>query len=201
VLTVYLFVWQFISIGASWLDVELLPPIRIIEQGSFCIMAALCAWITDLIFLRYSFRELVLVGLWLFSLYDIYICLYHRGRLYVSSSTIRKSSKRKTPSVAVYYVRGVDKWKKSSVLGFADFFVYNILILLVMTQSSSIIVKICIMLGCIINVHVGQLLTHWLQCRCKIESAPGLPLPVIMVSLYVFFLDSIMPNFDQCVKL
>ena len=71
VLTVYLFVWQFISLGFNWLHLELLPPIFIIEQGSFCIMAALFAWITDQIFLRYLFREVILVELWLLSLYDM----------------------------------------------------------------------------------------------------------------------------------
>jgi hypothetical protein len=71
VLTVYLFVWQFISLGHDWLELELLPPVVIIEQSSFCIMGTLHAWFIDLLFLRYLLQELILIGLWLFSLYDM----------------------------------------------------------------------------------------------------------------------------------
>jgi hypothetical protein len=71
VLTVYLFVWQLISLGSKWLQLELLPPIFIIEQGSFCIMAALSTWFIEFTFFRYLLRELILVGLWLVSLCDM----------------------------------------------------------------------------------------------------------------------------------
>jgi len=70
-LTVYLFVWQLISLGLNWMRFELFPPIFIIEQGSFCIMAALIASIMNFIYLRYLPREIILVVLCLFSLCDM----------------------------------------------------------------------------------------------------------------------------------
>jgi hypothetical protein len=128
-------------------------------------------------------------------------CLHYRGWLYISPTTNRKSSKSKTPDMGAYFVRGIDEWKNSTALGFADFYVYDLLLLLVMTQSSSMIAKIYLMFGCIISVQVGQLLTFWLQRRAKIRVVPAIPLPVIMVSVYIFFLDIIMPNFNQCIEL
>ncbi len=71
VLTVYLFVWQLTSLGSKWLKLELLPPIFIIEQSSFCIMAALFTCMIEFILFHYLLRELILVGLWLLSLYDM----------------------------------------------------------------------------------------------------------------------------------
>jgi len=71
VLTVYLFVWQLISLGSKWLKFELLPPIFIIEQSSFSIMASLITSIKEFTLFRYLLRELILVGLWLLSLYDM----------------------------------------------------------------------------------------------------------------------------------
>ncbi len=130
-----------------------------------------------------------------------YICLHYHGRLYISRSTIRKFAENKTPAMGTYYVRGVDKWKKSGGLGFMDFFVYNILLLLVVPQSSSIAVKACVIFGCIVSVQVGLLLTHWLKYLVNIYVVPGVPLPVIMVSVYIFLLRIIMPNFNQCIEL
>jgi len=129
------------------------------------------------------------------------MCLHHRGCFYISRSTIRKFTKNETPKRGVYYVRGVDNWKNSGKLGFMDFCTYNILLLLVLPQSSSIAVKACVIFGCLVSVQVGLLLTQWLQYLVNIRVAPGVPLPVIMVSIYIFLLDFIMPNFNQCVEL
>jgi hypothetical protein len=114
---------------------------------------------------------------------------------------MRKFTKNETPTRGVYYVRGVDNWKNSGNLGFMDFCTYNILLLLVLPQSSSIAVKACVIFGCLVSVQVGLLLTQWLQYLVNIRVAPGVPLPVIMVSIYIFLLDFIMPNFNQCVEL
>jgi hypothetical protein len=130
-----------------------------------------------------------------------YLCLHHRGRFYLSRSTIRKIAQNKTPTLGVYYVRGVDKWKKSGAIGFMDFFIYNILLLLVVPQSSSIAVKACVIFGCIVSVQVGLLLAHWLRYLVNLHVVPGVPLPVIMVSVYIFLLDVIMSNFNRCIEL
>jgi hypothetical protein len=88
----------------------------------------------------------------------------------------------------------VNKWKKGGSLGCGDFLLYNILVLLALPPSSSLITKICVTFGSIISVQIGYLLTYLLCCLAKKYSAPGAPLPVITVSVYLFILDLIMPN-------
>ncbi|CAF1449669.1 unnamed protein product [Rotaria sordida] len=129
------------------------------------------------------------------------ICLHHRGALYIRPSTIRRLNMNKKPLVGVYYTKGINKWKKSSMLGTIDFMIYNILILLVIPQSSSITIKLCVTFGSIATVQIGQLLMIWFLYHFEVQSAPGVPLPVIMVSIYIFLLDFIMLNVNQCVKL
>jgi hypothetical protein len=107
---------------------------------------------------------------------------------------------REKPSEGYYYVYGIDGLQ-SAALGYADFIIYNIMILLVMPQSSSIAVNVCVIFGCIVSIQIGQSLLHLLSYLVKLESGPGIPLPVIMVSVYIFLLDIIMPNFDLCVEL
>jgi hypothetical protein len=82
------------------------------------------------------------------------------------------------------------------------FFIYNLLVLLALSSSSSIIIKVCSTFGTIVSVQVGSLLTHWLRSVGKRSSGPRVPLPVITVSIYLFILDIIIPNnFNQCIKL
>ncbi|CAF3261115.1 unnamed protein product [Rotaria sp. Silwood2] len=200
-LTVFLFTWQLCSLGIKWIPFQLLPPIVILEQSSLCMITALTAWITDIIFVRYLPRELSLFLLWLVSIQDIYICLHHRGHLYSPWLMFRRLVKRKKPLNGAYYVLGMDKWEKSALLGLGDFYVYNILMLLVIPQSASMSLKVCVTLGSIISVQVGQLLTNYLQCLFKVRLAPGVPFPVMMVSLYTLLLDIIMTNSSECVKL
>ncbi len=71
VLTIYLFVWQLISLVISWICLHLLPPILIIEQGSFCVIMALITWIWYFVFFRYI--PLIFMILWFgfFSVIDM----------------------------------------------------------------------------------------------------------------------------------
>jgi hypothetical protein len=102
----------------------------------------------------------------------------------------------------MYYVKGVDKWKKSGSLGFGDFFVYNLLVVLALPPSSSIITKMCLTFGSIISVQVGSLLTDWLSSLVNKQPVPGVPLPVITVSTYLLILNIIIPEkFNQCIGL
>ncbi len=70
-ITMYWFVWQFISLMLNWIRLLLLPPILIIEQGSFCMIMALKAWMSHYILLRYIPLTLNLSFLWIFSLVDM----------------------------------------------------------------------------------------------------------------------------------
>jgi hypothetical protein len=103
---------------------------------------------------------------------------------------------------AVYYVEGPDKWNTSASLGLGDFFVYNMLILIMLPPSSSITTQICVTFGSIISVHVGSFLTDWLCSLTGNLSAPGIPVPVITVSIYFWILNIIVPKkFDQCIQM
>jgi hypothetical protein len=110
------------------------------------------------------------------------------------------SVKEKSPPIEIYFVKEIGKWKTSAALCFGDFAGYNIMVLLVIPRSSSIIRKVCVTLGTIVCVQIGQLLTYWLELLVDIEFVPGIPLPVIMVSVYMFLLDIIMPIFNQCIE-
>jgi hypothetical protein len=59
----------------------------------------------------------------------------------------------------------------------------------------------CVAFGSIISVQVGCVLTDWLQHRLNVFPAPGVPLPVITVSIYLFILGIIIPNnVNQCIE-
>ncbi len=103
------------------------------------------------------------------------MCLHHRGRRYIPCSMNCRSVKEKSPPIGSYFVKGVGKWKTSAALGFGDFVGYNIMVLLVVPQSSSIITKVCVTLGTIVCVQIGQLLTHWLELIVNIDLVPALP--------------------------
>ena len=70
-ITMYWFVWQFISLTLNWIRLLLLPPILIIEQGSFCMIMALKAWMLHYILLRYIPLTINLSFLWILSIVDM----------------------------------------------------------------------------------------------------------------------------------
>ncbi|CAF1095271.1 unnamed protein product [Rotaria sordida] len=101
------------------------------------------------------------------TLIDILMCLHHRGRFYHPSLTDQEITPRKKCQSGTYYIDGIDKWKTSPALGLGDFFTYNILILLALPPSSSIIIKIYVTLGSIVSVQIGRLLTFLLRRLTK----------------------------------
>ena len=71
VFTVYLFVWQLTSLGFNWMSLRLLPPILIVEQGSYCVITALTAWLAHFMYIRYIPLTICLFLLWILSLIDM----------------------------------------------------------------------------------------------------------------------------------
>ncbi len=129
------------------------------------------------------------------------MCLHYRGRLYDSPPMNETFVPTKNDHIAVYYVEGADKWNTSASLGLGDFFFYNMLVLLMLPPSSSTTTQICVTFGSIISVHVGCFLTDWLCSITGNLSAPGIPLPVITVSIYFWILNIIAPKkFNQCIQ-
>jgi hypothetical protein len=70
-LTIYLFVWQFMFIVWKWQIHELFSPIVIIEQGSFCMFSAFLSFIIYDIFYRYIPFKISLLWFWLMSIGDM----------------------------------------------------------------------------------------------------------------------------------
>jgi len=133
--------------------------------------------------------------------YFSFLCCHHRGPHYRPALTNPISIPRKKSDPCVYYTTSIDQSGEGGSLGLIDFFVYNILLLLTLPPFSSIITKMCVAFGSIISVQVGCVLTDWLQSRLNVYPAPGVPLPVITVSIYLFILGIIIPNnVNQCIE-
>ncbi len=71
IFTVYLCIWQLTSLTLNWVWLHLLPPILIIEQSSYCMVAALIAWVFHFIFIRYIPPTISLLWLWVFAIIDM----------------------------------------------------------------------------------------------------------------------------------
>ncbi len=69
-----------------------------------------------------------------------FACLHHRCWLYSSPSTNKTSATKKKCRPGCYYVKCISKWKQTHVLGLGDFFVYNILVLISIPSSASMII-------------------------------------------------------------
>ncbi len=69
-LTVYLLAWQLFSMVVKWMWLQLLPPIVVIEQGSFCVATSLMAWTIHFLFIRYLPLKVNLFWLWSLSIID-----------------------------------------------------------------------------------------------------------------------------------
>lgn len=126
--------------------------------------------------------------------YFSFTCLQHDGELYTPVWTHQAFTERKKCRSRYYYTKGVNKWKIGASLGSGDFLIYNILILFALSPSLSLITKICVTFGSIISVQIGCLLTSLLRQLANKSSAPGVPLSVITVSIYLFILDLIKPK-------
>ncbi len=99
-------------------------------------------------------------------------------------------------------MKGINKWEQSQALGLGDFFIYNILVLITIPPSAPMIIKVCVAFGTLVCVQIGHLLTYRLECLMKVTTAPGVPLPVMTVSIYMLVLDIILPKyFNQCIEL
>jgi hypothetical protein len=71
ILTIYWFVWQLWSLVLNWAWALLIPPILVIEKGSFCVAMALMAWMLHFMFYRYMPLTINLSVLWIFSIIDM----------------------------------------------------------------------------------------------------------------------------------
>ena len=100
----------------------------------------------------------------------------------------------------LYYTRAIGNDRHGTALGFGDFLVYNILLLLVLPPFSSIVIKLYVTFGCIVSIITGLLATYWLGQWRKQTFLPGVPLPVVVFSTYILLLDIFMTHPSDCVE-
>jgi len=126
--------------------------------------------------------------------------LYHRGAFYAPSSNAQTPNSKDLNPIA-YYVGDVNGERNGSCIGLIDFVVYDILLLLVLSPSSSITTNILLTLGCIVSVqggHVGTIMIFGRLCRSYIM--PAVPLLVINFSIYLLILSIVTTSSDQCIE-
>jgi hypothetical protein len=77
------------------------------------------------------------------------------------------------------------------VIGFGDFFFFDLLLLFVMPNISSITTRAWIAFGCIISVQLADLLTCSMLPDDSFKSLPGVPFPTIATTAYAIIVDAI----------
>lgn len=82
-----------------------------------------------------------------------------------------------------------DEEGEEQVLGLGDFYTYNLMLLSILSPLSSMITKMFVTVGYIIFVQMGSEGTIRLGRLYNQNITPGVPLPVIFVSMYTFILD------------
>ena len=88
-----------------------------------------------------------------------------------------------------------------TIIGLDDIFVYDILLLLVLSPFSSMTTKILVTFGCIVSVQVGYVGTKVLfGILWKTAPMPSLPLPIITFSIYFLILSIITTELSQCIE-
>jgi len=83
-----------------------------------------------------------------------------------------------------------DQTDYRACLGLGDFAMFNFMLLLILPPLSSTKTKLYITIGHIIAVQIGQEITNQLECIYKQWVQPGVPLPLIVVSLYAILLNT-----------
>jgi hypothetical protein len=76
------------------------------------------------------------------------------------------------------------------IIGFADFFFFNLLLLFVLPANSSIATRVCIAVGCIIMVQLGDLCTTFMLPYVS-DGLPAVPFPTVFVTAYAIVVDAI----------
>ncbi|UJR17919.1 hypothetical protein I4U23_004818 [Adineta vaga] len=203
----YVFIWQLMFITDKWELEELLISSLTLYRGWLCLLMSCNAWIFYDILFSYFPSHVHWVYFWMFSIRDIFQCLHPEGAYY-SSKTIEDSPPVDTSDLtnddtsrpAQYYIT----WNPNenilhvkgdnACLGLDDFFILNLMLLSIVPSLSSITVQICVFIGHVIAVQIGQEATYQLGRLFQQLDQPAAPLPAIMVSLYSIILKSFLSN-------
>ena len=74
-------------------------------------------------------------------------------------------------------------------IGMGDFIIYNWMLLFILPPFISIQEKTLLLIGHIISVQIGFWMTRSLGYYWETEMLPGVPCPVVFVTLYVLVVD------------
>ena len=82
--------------------------------------------------------------------------------------------------------------KSFPVIGFGDFFYFNLLLLFVLPVNSSTLTRVCVALVCIVFVQLAELCTSCMIPYVRNHKGlPALPFPTVFVSTYAIAVDVI----------
>jgi len=155
----------------------------------------------------------------LFILRFSYLCFHPHGRLYKILKTRTSNSpvlgyycshevndikKKKSNSEGKKFVDDEKylhknkfnykrKNRKTVVsLGLDDFFIYNLMMLLMLQPEWLLLTKILLVFGCIISVQVGYCATIFIRRSWSPDGTPAIPFPVVTFSMYIIIINAIM---------
>jgi hypothetical protein len=86
--------------------------------------------------------------------------------------------------------------KCDSIIGWGDFFSFDLLLLMVIPINSSITIRACTAFGCIISAQLGDLFTNFMRPYTDSNGLPALPLPTIVVCAYAIAVNVIIEYFN-----
>jgi hypothetical protein len=84
----------------------------------------------------------------------------------------------------------LDEQDEFRCLGLGDFHMFNLMLLSILPSLASMTTKMCITIGYLIAVQIGREASNKLSHLYNQSGYPGLPIPVIMVSLYTILLNA-----------
>ena len=121
-------------------------------------------------------------------------CLHPRGHLYDGSSLAPRDDA--LDCIEYYYFTGeldenghIERSENVSWLGLGDFLFYNLMLLWILPPLSSMATQTCVAIGHIITIQIGEAISSRLIEFYGRRSFPGLPVPIVAVSLYALVLD------------
>ena len=77
------------------------------------------------------------------------------------------------------------------MIGWGDFFAFDLLLLLVIPNNCSITIRTCTAFGCIISAQIGDVCTSFMRPYTDSDYLPAVPLPTIAVTAYAIAIDAI----------
>ena len=145
----------------------------------------------------YWTSSLLLRKYWHFLFLQIlsFLCLHPRGHLRGEHTVSPNPSVVGCPTYpsGQYYPEDYETDDENlCTLGFADFLVYNLMILFPSNPLTSMSTRLWILCGSIVSIQIGNAGTIALEKLWKQNSMPALPFPVATFSAYTLFINTIM---------